>query len=103
LLITYLDLSTEIDTDPLNALGGIGEAGKALSLPRQLSKVLEGTNSVRATDEAMQAGATEAARGVSSPLVRQAADVVRPTEQAVQQSTLLPTRLITLLQTIYHK
>jgi hypothetical protein len=80
-------LSTEINTDPLNALGGIGEAGKALSLPRQLSKVLEGTNSVRATEDAIKAGASEAARGVSSPLVRQAADVARPTEQAAQQST----------------
>jgi hypothetical protein len=80
-------LSTEINTDPLNALGGIGEAGKALSLPRQLSKVLEGTNSVRATDEAIKAGAAEAARGVSSPLVRQAAGVARPTEQAAQQAT----------------
>jgi hypothetical protein len=75
-------LSTEINTDPLNALGGIGEAGKALSLPRQLSKVLEGTNSVRATEYAIKAGASEAARGVSSPLVRQAANVARPTEQA---------------------
>jgi hypothetical protein len=76
-------LSTEINTDPLNALGGIGEAGKALSLPRQLSKVLEGTNSVRATDEAIKAGAAEAARGVSSPLVRQAADAVPPTSSKV--------------------
>jgi hypothetical protein len=45
-------LSTEINTDPLNALGGIGEAGKALSLPRQLSKVLEGTNSAKYSEEA---------------------------------------------------
>jgi hypothetical protein len=76
-------LSTEINTDPLNALGGIGEAGKALSLPRQLSKVLEGTNSVRATEDAIKAGASEAARGVSSPLVRQAADAVPPTSNKV--------------------
>jgi hypothetical protein len=76
-------LSTEINTDPLNALGGIGEAGKALSLPRQLSKVLEGTNSVRATEDAIKAGAAEAARGVSSPLVRQAADAVPPTSNKV--------------------
>jgi hypothetical protein len=76
-------LSTEINTDPLNALGGIGEAGKVLSLPRQLSKVLEGTNSVRATEGAIKAGAAEAARGLSSPLVRQAEDAVPPTSNKV--------------------
>jgi hypothetical protein len=80
---------TEAALDPLNLVGGATvKAGReALSLPTQLARVLEATGSVKATDEAIRAGATEAARGVSSPLVRQAANVVRPTEQAVQQST----------------
>jgi hypothetical protein len=80
---------TEAALDPLNLVGGATvKAGReALSLPTQLARVLEATGSVKTTDEAIRAGATEAARGVSSPLVRQAADVVRPTEQAVQQST----------------
>jgi hypothetical protein len=80
-------LSTEINTDPLNALGGIGEAGKALSLPRQLSKVLEGTNSAKYSEEAFQ-NALKAAYSPKGDVSNVVADAVKTTPKANPQEIL---------------
>jgi hypothetical protein len=83
---------TEMALDPLNLVGGgTAKIGReALSLPSQLSKVLEATDGLRYSDEAMKAGAEEAARGVSSPYIRQRATqhpediVAQQTQQTAQ-------------------